>query len=198
MPFDLTILKKKIEGLKEAFENGNFADALVGAMETGRDEMKLRIFDKNTDIEGNGFGKYVGVKKKATDRALFLSFGNASKTDQKRIKRNADLELTSYQRKRANKGRQIDHKDLQFMFGLRKSIETQDSIVRENEHNVRLEFSTLEAAKIARGQENQITNLRTGKGTTKGNGVKIFRLTRNEKDRVIDTGVELITQILKK
>lgn len=201
MPFDVTILTKKVEGLKQAFENGKFADALAGAVTEGQQLLRSRVFDEHKDIEGQDFGVYIGKKQteqqanRQTFRALF---GTTSDTDRKRIKASAGLELTSYQRKRASKGRQIVQKDLSFTFGLRKSIETKQSVVKENERSVVLEFNNDEAAKIARGQENQITNLRNGqKGTTKGNGIKIFKLNDSEKEKVIERGTELIKQILK-
>lgn len=196
MPFDITILSKKIEGLKEAYENGKFGDALVGAINTGNGMMQQRIFQQTQDIKGQPFGNYVGVKKKQSDRAQVRSlFGTKSKTDKKRIKASAGLELTSYQRKRANKGRQIAKKDLEFMGGLRRAIETQI----ENEKAAVLEFNNDEAAKIAKGQEQQIENIRNGqKGTTKGTGAtKIFSLNQVEKETVIEQGAELIKQILK-
>lgn len=196
--FDVTILTKKVEGIKAAFENGSFADALVGAVVEGQQLLVSRSFDEHKDIQGNDFGVYIGTKGKQTDRNQVRALFGASKTDKKRIRANAGLELTSYQRKRANKGRQILKKDLQFMFGLRKSIETQQSVVNETEKSVVLEFNNDEAAKIARGQENQITNIRNGqKGTTKGNGIKIFRLNESEKEKVIEKGTELIKQILE-
>lgn len=194
--FDLSILKTKIDGLKEAFENGNFGDALVGALNTGNGLMQQRIFAQNKDVEGNDFGNYIGKKKKLSNRNLEVSlfFEARSKTNQKRIKANADLELTSYQRKRAHKGRQIAKKDLEFTGGLRRAIETQI----ENEKAAVLNFNNDEAANIAKGQEAQITNIRRGqKGSVKGSGVKIFRLNQSEKEKVNEQGKELITQILK-
>lgn len=196
MPFDVTILSKKIEGLKEAFESGRFGDALVGALNTGSGLMQQRIFQETHDVKGQSFGKYVGKKRKITDRALFLSFNTTtSRTDQKRIKKNADLELTSYQRIRANKGRQILKKDLEFMGGLRRAIETQI----EGEKAAILGFNNDLAAKIAKGQEQQIENIRNGgSGTTKGSGAtKIFSLNDKEKETVVNQGSELIKQILK-
>lgn len=194
--FDLNILKTKIDGLKEAYQSGNFGDALVGALNTGNGLMQQRIFNQNKDVEGNGFGQYVGKKKKLSNRNLEVSlfFEARSKTNQKRIKANADLELTSYQRKRAHKGRQVAKKDLEFTGGLRRAIETQI----ENEKAAVLNFNNDEAAKIAKGQEAQITNIRNrGKGSVKGEGVKIFTLNKSEKETVNEQGKELIIQILK-
>lgn len=196
MPFDLTILSKKIEGIKQAFENGRFADVLVTALNTGSGIMQQRVFQENINVKGESFGQYIGKKKKITDRALFLSFNSTtSKTDQKRIKKNADLELTSYQRKRAAKGRQITKKDLEMSGGVRRAIETQV----EGDKAAVLQFNNSQAAKIARGQEQQIHNILTGgKGTTKGTeATKIFTFNDSEREQVTEQGKELILQIIK-
>lgn len=195
MAFDITIMTKKIEGLKAAFESGRFADALVGSLNTGNGLMQQRIFQETQDIKGQPFGQYVGAKKKQTDRAQVRALFGATKTDKKRIKSSAGLELTPYQRLRANKGRPIAKKDLEFTGGLRRAIETQI----EGEKAAVLQFNTDLAGKIARGQEQQITNIRNGaSGTTKGTGaVKIFGLNESEKEKVNEQGRELILQILK-
>lgn len=190
MPFDLTILTKKIEGLKEAFENGKFGDALVGALNTGNGMMQQRIFQETQDVKGQSFGKYVGKKRKA--RVLPIT---KNRTQNKRNKAIAGQDLTAYERKRALKGRQILKKDLEFSGGLRRAIETQI----EGEKAAVLEFNNDLAAKIAKGQEQQIENIRNGgSGTTKGTGAtKIFSLNDKEKETVVDQGSELIKQILK-
>lgn len=186
--FDLNILKKKIDGLKEAYENGKFGDALIGAVNTGNGLMQQRVFTQNEDVEGNSFGKYIGQKRKVE---LEVS---KNRTQNKRNKAIAGRFLTDYQRKRANAGRQTDKKDLEFHGGLRRAIETQ----LENDKAAVIQFNNSQAAKIAKGQEAQITNIRNGgKGTTKGTGVKIFTLNKDEKETVIDQGKELILQILK-
>jgi hypothetical protein len=128
MSFDITILTDKINGLKEAFSNGKFGDALIAALNTGNGLMQQRVFGTNTDTAGNSFGKYVGKKgsKRSQEREVFKAlFSTDSKTDKKRIKSNANSDLTSYQRKRVNKGRQILKKDLEFYGGVRRAIETQ-------------------------------------------------------------------------
>lgn len=200
MPLDITILTKKIEGIKQAFDNGDFANALVTALNTGNGLMRERVVTGNKDIEGNSFGEYIGKKKSRTlqDREVLRAlFSTTSRTDRKRIKANAAADLTSYQRKRVNKGRQINHKDLEFTGGLRKSIETQ-AAEKDGDHAAVLSFSTLEMALIAHGQENQITNIRNGQpGTTKGAGVKIFSFNTSEREQVVEQGVLLIKQILK-
>lgn len=190
MPLDVNILQKKIEGLKEVFENRRFGDVLVTALNTGNGLMQQRIFTQNEDIEGQSFGQYVGRKRKAR------LIGSENRTQNKRNKALAGLELTSYQRKRKLAGRQIAKKDLEFHGGLRRSIET----VVENERSAILAFNNVESTKIAHGQEQQITNIRNGqKGYTRGTGaVKIFRLNATEKGNVISHGVELITQELRK
>jgi hypothetical protein len=188
MSFDLTILKKKVDGLKEAYENGNFADALIGALNTGNGLMQQRVFSQTEDVEGNSFGQYVGKKRKVKTKPT------SNRTQAKRNKAIEGQFLTSYQRKRASKGRQVAKKDLEFSGGLRRAIETQ----AENEKTAVIQFNNSEAAKIAKGQEAQITNIRNGgKGTTKGEGIKIFSLNNIEKETVIEQGAELITQILK-
>jgi hypothetical protein len=188
MPFDLNILKQKIDGLKEAYENGNFADALVGALNTGNGLMQQRVFAQTEDVDGNTFGQYVGVKRKVKTKPT---------TNRTQAKRNKAIEgkfLTSYQRKRAAKGRQILKKDLEFTGGVRRAIEVQ----QEGDKGAVIQFNNSDAAKIAKGQEAQITNIRSGgKGTTKGQGVKIFTLNKVEKETVIEQGAELIKQILK-
>lgn len=199
MPFDLTILAKKISGVKEAFENGKFGDALVAALNYGNGLLQERVIVQNQDTEGNGFGKYIGSRKrKLQDRDVLRAlFGTTSKTDRKRIKANAGLDLTAYQRKRVNKGRQILKKDLEFTGGLRRAIETQVA-EKEGEKVAVLNFSTLELAKIAHGQEVQITNIRNGgKGTTKGIGVKIFGFNSKERGQIDEQAVLLINEILK-
>jgi len=190
MSFDTTILTKNIEGLKEAFVNGRFGDALVGALNTGNGLMQQRVFTQNTDVEGQGFGQYVGKKRKVP---LVVS---TNKTQNKRNKAIAGLELTSYQRLRASKGRQVAKKDLEFSGGLRRAIETQI----EDEKTAVLQFNNSQAAKIAKGQEQQISNIRRGgKGSTKGEGAtKIFTLNNSERETVVEQGAELIKQILKK
>lgn len=197
MPNELKIepLQKQIEGLKKAFENGRFGDALVGALNTGNGLLQQRVFTENKDVTGKDFGKYVGRKKKISAAQTEKLLSKASKTDKKRIKAAADLELTAYERKRVNKGRQIAKKDLEFTGGTRRAIET----VIENDKSAVLHFNNEEAAKIARGQEQQIHNIRSGgKGTTKGSGApKIFGLSDAEKETVIDQGIELIKEILK-
>lgn len=183
MSFDTTILTKKIEGLKEAFENGKFSDALVGALNTGNGLLQQRVFTQNEDIEGQSFGQYIGKKRKAQ---------LVSKGKKKSI---SEVYLTAYQRKRQKAGRQISRKDLEFHGGLRRAIET----VVENENAAALEFNNDLAAQIAHGQEQQISNIRNGlPGTTKGIGAtKIFKLSTTEKETVVEQGLELIKQVIK-
>lgn len=188
MPFDTKILPNKIDKIKENFENGRFGDVLVSSLNTGNALMQQRIFQANKDIQGNSFGGYIGKKRKARLQV------SSNKTQNKRNKSVAGQELTPYQRKRALKGRQISHKDLEFTGGLRRAIETKI----ENEHAAVIEFNNDLAAIIAKGQEAQISNIRAGqKGTTSGIGAKIFTLDAAEKEKVIEQGRELINQILK-
>lgn len=189
MPFDVTILTGKIEKIKQAFDNGRFADAMIGAINSGNGLMQQRIFQENTDTKGQSFGKYIGK----TSKARLIKSKN--KTQNKRNKAIAGLDLTAYQRKRALKGRQILKKDLELDGGLRRAIESKI----ENEKSVVLEFNNDLAAKVAKGQEQQIENIRNGRsGTTKGSGAtRIFTFDESERKEVTEQGRELINQILK-
>lgn len=190
MSFDVNIMQDKINRLKEAYLKGEFSDALFAALNTGNGLMQQRIFNANLDIDGNGFGIYIGIKSKAVK---FKSTKNALQL--KRNKAILGQSLTSYQRYRASRGRQVTKKDLELTGGLRRAIET----VILDEKSAVLEFSNTDAVKIARGQENQITNIRSGlKGTTKGFGIKIFKLDTSEKEQVIEQGRLLINQIMKR
>jgi hypothetical protein len=184
----------KVNRLKENFENGRFGDVLLGALNTGNGLMQDRIFAGNKDVKGNDFGKYVGKKKRLSDKAqLTALFNTKGKKAKEKIRNEAILELTSYQRKRLSKGRQVDKKDLEFTGELRRSIET-----RADEKSAVLEFSNDESALIARGQENQITNIRNSQsGSTKGDGIRIFNLSEDERTEIVEQGQELINQILK-
>lgn len=186
--FEIGVLEKRIKAIKDAFDAGRFGEALIGALNTGNGLMQDRIFGQNKDVEGNSFGVYIGRPRKAR---LIKS---ANQLQNKRNKAIAGLRLTPYQRKRARLGRQFDHKDLELRGELRRSIQTQ----LEGEKSAVIEFSNIESALIARGQENQITNIRNGsKAVTKGNGIKIFNLNQDEREQVIEQGKELINEILK-
>jgi hypothetical protein len=189
MAFDISIQQEKINKLKDAFEKGRFADALLAALNTGNGLMQQRIFQQTTDVEGNDFGAYIGKATKV--KRIKIS---KNPLQNKRNKALIGQNLTPYQRKRASKGRQVLRKDLEFTGGLRRAIET----IVENDKAVVLEFNNDQAALIAKGQEAQITNIRLGqKGITKGVGIKIFSLNQAEKQEVTEQGRELITQILK-
>lgn len=189
MAFDINAQQEKINRLKTAYESGRFSDALLAALNTGNGLMQQRIFQQTTDVEGNGFGTYVGKRSKV--KRITVS---KNPLQNKRNKALVGQNLTPYQRKRAAKGRQVLRKDLEFTGGLRRAIET----VVESDKAVVLEFNNDQAAIIAKGQEAQITNIRLGqKGTTKGVGIKIFSLNQAEKEEVTEQGQELINQILK-
>lgn len=188
MSFDLTILQRQVDNIKNAVVNGRFGDALIGALNSGNGLMQERIFSKNEDVEGNSFGEYIGHKTFRTTKQA------TTRLQKQRAKALAGLSLTTYQKKRALAGRQIDHKDLEFTGGLRRAIETQI----EDERNAVLQFNNDEAALIAHGQEQQITNIRDGgKGTTKGSGaVKIFTFNTDELNQIREQGAILINQII--
>lgn len=188
MPLDTTILQERIERVRAALDSGQFADVLVGALNTGNGLMQQRIFTEHKDIDGNNFGTYIGKKTKTKHTPLSNKLAN------KRSKAIEGAFLTSYQRKRARAGRGILAKDLEFTGDLRRSIET----VVIDEVSASIEFNNTTAAQIARGQEAQITNIKIGKkGTTQGVGIKIFTLNSSEKEQVITQAQELIAQIMK-
>lgn len=190
--FDTTILKENIERIKQAYVNGQFTDALVKALNTGKGLMRERIFETNIDVGGNSFGEYIGKKTETTELvASSRLFKGKSKTIQNRAKNIIGQDLTTYQRKRASFGHQTNPKNLEFFGSLRRSIE----IVVENEKSAAMQFNNDLAAKIAQGQANQIANIRDGlPGRTNYNlkTVKIFRLNTAEKEQVVEQGLELI------
>lgn len=195
MAFDATILQKYVDDLKKIVESGQFADALVGAMNTGNGLMQQRIFTRNQDVEGNSFGTYIG-KKTALGRGTAIRLlSEAKRPEQKARVVRATVPLTPYQRKRVLRGRQIVRKDLELEGDLRRSIQ----MYIQSDKEVVLAFNTDKQALIAAGQEQQITNIRNGlPGTTKGTGaIKIFALNADEIDQVVEQGTELVLQILK-
>lgn len=185
-----------IDGIYKSLIEEGFGDIILAALNTGNGLMQQRIFRDNLDTKNNNFGSYIGEKKNLTDyQKQRLLSSTKSKTDLVRIKKNLNLSLTQYERKRVNKGRQIAKKDLEFTGDLRKSIEIQ--VKSENEGVI--EFRTEQAALIARGQENQITNIRNGiKGTTKGDGIKIFTLNESERLQVTEQVKLLIDEMFKR
>lgn len=194
MAFDTKILVDKVKKLKEVVIKGDFSDALIASLNTGNALMQNRIFGDNVDVKGQTFGGYVGVRRKSPRLVARLLRITTSRTDRVRIKRNAPLSLTYYQRKRVNKGRQIVRKDLELYGSLRRAIEVE--II--NERSAVVQFNDYHSAEIARGQENQITNLRNGQpGYTQGNGEKIFAFNENERDKSNEQVKLLISKIIK-
>jgi hypothetical protein len=189
-------IKKYLQGLAQIVESGDFADALVSAINTGNGLMQQRIFTRGEDAEGNSLGGYVGKKIPLgiASRERIIAGANT------RVKKNRAAKsiqtLTPYQRKRTLSGRQIGYKDLEFNGELRRSIQ----VFVQNEASVVLAFNNDHSADVAHGQEQQIANIRQGRpGTTRNsNPVPIFSFSDDERDQVIDQGVTLIVdQILK-
>ncbi len=189
-------IKKYLQGLAEIVESGQFADALVSAINTGNGLLQQRVFTRGEDTLGQSFGKYVGrrVPIGIASRERLIAGANT------RVKKNRAAKsiqtLTPYERKRTLAGRQIAYKDLEFNGELRRSIQ----VFVEDEKSVVLAFNNDESGLIARGQENQITNIRQGRpGTTNHpNPTPIFSFNDDEQNFVIDQGVTLIVdQILK-
>lgn len=97
-----------------------------------------------------------------------------------------------YARKRDRAGRQIRRKDLEFTGTLRRSIE----VVTINNTKAEIRITSDETADIARKQEQQIYNLRTGAPANDDNAgkVPIFELSKDEKDVVRTVTRDLIGQ----
>lgn len=196
MALDPKILLDKIKNLKTKVQAINFGDVFVAGLNTGNALMQQRIFNQNLDTEGNNFGTYIGAKKNLTDRQKRRLLGSTrSRTDLTRIKRNLEAALTPYQRKRANKGRQVVKKDLEFEGTLRNSIEVQ--II--NERAAALMFNNDQSVLVAKGQENQITNIRNGlPGYVTGDGIMIFALNEDEREGTHEQVRLLVNQLIHK
>lgn len=189
-------VKKYLNGLLQIVESGEFADALVSAINTGNGLMQQRVFTHGQDVEGNSFGGYVGKKTTLGIESQRRLLSGARSTVQRNRIRRSNSPLTPYERKRVQAGRQIGYKDLEFNGELRRSIQ----VFIEDEKTVILAFNNSESALIARGQEQQIENIRQGRpGTTQGTGATlIFAFSDDEQREVVDQGVELIVnQVLK-
>lgn len=99
-----------------------------------------------------------------------------------------------YKKKRVNKGRQIVRKDLEFDGTLRRAIE----VVTVNNTKAEIRLTDDDSANIARWQEQQIYNIRTGVPPNEASGgrVPIFELNDDEKDILRTNIAELIGQKL--
>lgn len=97
-----------------------------------------------------------------------------------------------YARDRRREGRQTDKKDLEFQGTLRRSIE----VVTVNNMRAEIRITNDHTADIARWQEQQIYNLRTGKDANEESGgrVPIFELNAVERSIVQTTTRELLAQ----
>lgn len=195
MPIDSKILLNKIKSLKANVLKINFSDVFVAALNTGNALMQQRIFNENKDTVGNSFGGYIGEKKFLSERQKNRLLGSTnSKTTLVRIKRNLNEQLTPYQRKRVNRGRQIVRKDLELEGDLRRSIEIQ--VI--NNRSAALMFNNDKAVLVAKGQENQITNIReTGHGSVYGDGVKIFALNETEREQTLNQVRLIVSGLIK-
>lgn len=98
----------------------------------------------------------------------------------------------SYERERRRNGRQISKKDLENTGSVRRAIE----VVTVNNTKAEIRIVNLEAADIARWQEQQIANLRAGRSGNDNSGLKvpIFELNEVEIDIVRTTTRDLIRQ----
>ena len=97
-----------------------------------------------------------------------------------------------YGQYRANRGRQIGRKDLQFTGSLNAAIDT----VTVNNTKAQIRITDPDSANIARWQEQQIYNLRNGlpANSESGGKVPIFELNADERDIVKTMTRELLNQ----
>ena len=97
-----------------------------------------------------------------------------------------------HERDRKSKGRQIGRKDLELNGTLRRAIE----VVTVNNTKAEIRITNEESAKIARYQEQQIHNLRSGLPANEASGgkVPIFELDQDELDIVKTVTRDLLAQ----
>lgn len=193
---DLFSIRNYLNKLKQAIDSGKLGDALVSAIDYGNGLMQQRIFTRGQDILGQSFGEYIGRRRSLSLGAQQALLIKAKTSVQKRRARLAVSPLTPYQRKRVAAGRQIGYKDLEFEGEVRRAIQR----VIENERTVTLAFNNDHSGLVARGQEQQIQNIREGRpGTTRHpNPTPIFTFSDDEINEVIDQATTLIVdQVLK-
>lgn len=97
-----------------------------------------------------------------------------------------------YARDRRRAGRQTTKKDLENQGSLRRAIE----IVTVNNTKAEIRITDPDSADIARWQEQQVYNLRTGRPANEASGgrVPIFELSDTERDILRTTTQELLRQ----
>lgn len=97
-----------------------------------------------------------------------------------------------YERDRRREGRQTAQKDLEFEGSLRRSIQ----VVAVDNQRAEIRIVNEHDANVARYQEQQIYNLRTGRPANEANGEKvpIFQLDPTERSIVQTTTRELLRQ----
>ena len=102
---------------------------------------------------------------------------------------------TNYAKYRSDRGRQSNKKDLQFSGSLKSSI----VVLTINNNKAVIKINNPLNTKIARGQENQISNLRVKrKGNTKSaSPISIFYLSKEEQLIMKETTKRLILQKIK-
>lgn len=160
--------------VKSDVQTIDFSDALVGGVNQAKAQMQNRIFNQGRDADYNPFGKYRGKKKRVSlkkfegRKAEFL-FGD--------ITGNNPLNLSPYELKRVEKGRQVRYKDLEFTGALRRGI----VVIKESNTSVVCAIPNEDLYKIAKGQEEQLDTV-------------IFQQSDSEKQTMIETINALIKQ----
>ena len=189
--------------MKEKINSNIFQDGLFEVINTGMSEMKNRIFNRGEDAENKSLGKYVGSKSKLTKEKYkstrYSIFGLSVRVDKeaererKKQRKNSKAylgqDLTSYEKFRISKGRQIEYKDLELEGDLRRSIQC----IKSDDGKIVIIIVNEKDANKAHWQEEQIQKIRGSVET-----VKIFAFSEKEFETIKNEGNAHIDQILKK
>lgn len=194
---------KRLEVMKEKINSNIFQDGLFEVINTGMGDMKNRIFNRGEDAENKSLGKYVGGKSKLTKEKYrstrYSIFGLSVRVDKeaererKKQRKNSKAylgqDLTSYEKFRISKGRQIEYKDLELEGDLRRSIQC----IKSDDGKIVIIITNEKDANKAHWQEEQIQKIRGSVET-----VKIFAFSEKEFETIKNEGNAHIDQILKK
>lgn len=153
----------------------DFSDALLGGVNQAKARMDNRIFNQGQDAENKSLGKYRGRKKRVSQsrfegRKTDFLFGD--------ISGNNPLNLSEYELKRVEKGRQVRYKDLEFFGSLRRGI----VVIKESNTSVICAIPNEALFNIAKAQEQYLK-------TT------IFALSEEEKKEMVFVVTTLVKQI---
>jgi hypothetical protein len=161
--------------IKADVQTVDFSDALLGGVNQAKARMENRIFNQGQDVNNNSLGKYRGRKKRVSKarfegkKTEFL-FGDTTG--------NNPLNLSQYELKRVEKGRQVRYKDLEFTGALRRGI----VVIKETNTSVVCAIPNQELFSIAKAQEEYLKT-------------SIFALSEKEKQEMVTVVTALVKQI---